>query len=288
MKLAVLLTCFNRKHKTLHALKSLYEAQARVGSALEMDVFLTDDGSTDGTSEAVIQAYPQVHVLQGNGELFWAGGMRNSWKQAMKESFDAYFLLNDDTILEYNVLQAFLDADSYCKNEFGRGGIYIGSTQDSKSGKLTYGGAKLTNRFTFKYHHLPPNGSYQPCELGNANILFVSHDVVEKVGTLSEGYRHGVADYDYTLKAAKKNLPVLVMPTFLGVCDNDHSDIYQKFAKRSFKERLKIMKSPIGLDFSSNLNLMRRHFPVRVPFVVLSALLKLCFPHMYINLSKNR
>ncbi len=288
ISVAVLLTCFNRRNKTLNAIRKVYEAYERVKESVSLQIYLTDDGSTDGTSQAVEDEFPAVKILRGNGELFWAGGMRNSWKHALKGNYETYLLLNDDTDVFPSLFEAFLKADSFCRKEYGKGGIYVGSTQDAVTKKLTYGGAKLTNRFTLKYRHLPPNGDYQECELGNANILCVTHDVVKEIGHLSEGYRHGVADYDYTLKASKNNLPVLVMPTFLGTCENDHSDIYQKFATKSLKERIKIMKSPLGLDFSSNLNLMKRHFPFRVPFVVLSALLKLLFPQFYINLSKNR
>ena len=42
--------------------------------------------------------------------------------------------------------------------------------------------------------------------------MMVAREVVEKIGILSEGYVHGVADYDYTLKAVKKNIPVFDFP----------------------------------------------------------------------------
>ena len=45
--IAVLLTCHNRKVKTISCLKSLYEATLPKGFSLE--IFLVDDGSVDGT-----------------------------------------------------------------------------------------------------------------------------------------------------------------------------------------------------------------------------------------------
>ncbi|GGG42475.1 acetylglucosaminyltransferase [Croceivirga lutea] len=286
--LAVLLTCFNRKEKTLSALSKVYKASAKVESELTISVYLTDDGSTDGTADAVRKTFPKVIILKGTGDLFWAGGMKMSWRAAKKQNFDAYLLLNDDTDIVEELFKEYLKADEYCQTTYTTGGVYLGATQDPDTKKLTYGGAKLTNKWTFKYNLLEPNNSYQNCELGNANIMFVSNEVVEQIGILSEGYKHGVADYDYTLKAVKKKIPVLLMPTYLGFCKNDHSNIYDKFTNSSFKQRLAILKNPLGLDFSSNLNLMKRHFPLRVPMVVFSSLLKLIFPQLYINLSKNR
>ena len=52
MKTAALLTCHNRKEKTLACLKSLYRNMP------EVDVYLTDDGCADGTAEAVKSIFP--------------------------------------------------------------------------------------------------------------------------------------------------------------------------------------------------------------------------------------
>ena len=59
---AVLLTVFNRKEKTLQCLSRLFD-QLPVED-LQIDVFLTDDGCTDGTAEAVENLFPSVHLLK--------------------------------------------------------------------------------------------------------------------------------------------------------------------------------------------------------------------------------
>lgn len=287
--IATLLTCFNRKDKTINALSNLYKALEKHRESISLQVFLTDDGSTDGTSKAVSDQFPQVKILHGNGSLYWAGGMRNSWSAALREKkFDYYLLLNDDTNIFPNLFTEFIKADEYSKNAYNQGGVYLGATKDPKTGEYTYGGACITNRFKFKYHFLKPNGKYQECDLGNANIMFVSKDVVDKVGMLTNGYIHGVADYDYTLKAVKNKQPVLLMPDYLGECEHDHDDIYDTYAQKPFKERLRLLKNPLGLDFKSNYLLMKNHFPKRIPLYVVSALLKLIFPRFYTKLSKLR
>ena len=74
MKVIALATCHNRREKTLRALASLREQVLPDGTALQ--VCLVDDGSTDGTGAAVAEQFPEVKLLQGDGQLFWAGGMR--------------------------------------------------------------------------------------------------------------------------------------------------------------------------------------------------------------------
>jgi len=90
----VLLTCFNRKEKTLACLKSIY-FQMPV-KELELVIYLVDDGSTDGTGEAVADEFPEVKILYGDGSLYWNGGMSLAWHTAALDYFDYYIWMNDD------------------------------------------------------------------------------------------------------------------------------------------------------------------------------------------------
>ncbi|WBU88809.1 glycosyltransferase family 2 protein [Cellulophaga omnivescoria] len=283
-KFAVLLTCFNRKEKSLAALESLFKAKQELSLDIDMSVYLTDDGSTDGTSEAIQKYYPKVNLLKGNGELFWAGGMRNSWAEALKNDYDAYLLLNDDTKPYVNFLEELFKTHNYCLTKYGKGGVYVGATLDEETNVMTYGGSVFTNKFKGRYTKLIPNGEYpQECELGNANIMLASKNAVDKIGQLSKGYVHGLADFDYTLKAKKNNVPVLLADNYLGTCTNDHIDKYAKFVNLSFKERLKMLHNPIGFDFESHLVYMKNHFLYRLPLVYLMGYFKVFFPSIYKN-----
>ncbi|MEO0526409.1 MAG: glycosyltransferase family 2 protein [Bacteroidota bacterium] len=290
-KIAALYTCHNRKEKTLKALKALYGAYDtfKDGESFELDVFLTDDGSTDGTGLAVKQTYPDVYIQEGNGQLFWAEGMRKSWKEALKGKYDAYLLLNDDTDVYPHVFDQLIATHTHCIKEYGQSGIYIGATKDQNTGKLTYSGSVLKNRFLYTKERLSPNGSFQPCHLGNANIMMATADVVDRIGILSEGYAHGKADYDYTLMAVEQNIPVLIAPQYCGNCINDHRDMYDGFAKMTLKERKKKLLSPTGLDFQSHIKFSRKFFPLRAPMVWAVGWFKILFPHIYLRtLTKSR
>ena len=93
-KVAVLLTCHNRKAKTIECLKSLFKAIQFSKADSSFSVYLVDDGSTDGTAEAVLSNFPEVNVINGSGNLFWAGGMRLAWNTALQSNPDYYLLLN--------------------------------------------------------------------------------------------------------------------------------------------------------------------------------------------------
>ena len=68
-RIAALLTSFNRKKKTLDCLAELHRQV--LPEDLDLTVFLTDDASPDGTAEAVREAFPEVVLLRGDGNLYW-------------------------------------------------------------------------------------------------------------------------------------------------------------------------------------------------------------------------
>lgn len=288
-KIAVLLTCFNRKEKTLNALEHLQKAKINCAEDIVLDVILTDDGSTDGTAEAVKESFKDTIVLQGSGNLFWAKGMNHSWTHALKlDAYDAFLLLNDDTNVFENLFDQLLKTHRHSLETYGKGGVYIGSTKDPRTDKISYGGSNITNRFLYKFRKVIPNGDVQTCELGNANIMMVHQSVTQKVGILSKGYAHGIADYDYTLKCLKKNIPVLIAGDYCGTCEYDHKSMYHNFLEKSFKERMDYLYHPLGIDFRSRLRYMRKFFPYRYPIFFAVGYLKILFPKFYVNKMTNR
>ncbi|WP_430908608.1 glycosyltransferase family 2 protein [Maribacter sp. 2-571] len=285
---AVLYTCYNRKEKTLASLKSLYDVAQRTTPTLSFKVYLTDDGSTDGTAEAVSLQFPEVQIIEGDGTLFWAEGMRKSWKAALDQDYEAFLLLNDDVELYENLFDQLLKTHKYAVDHLGKSGIYIGATEDRFTKKLTYSGSILLNRFLYTAKRLEPNGKVQRCDMANANIMMVTKEAVAQIGILSEGYSHGMADYDYSLMANRSNIPVLIAPAYCGHCLNDHTDHYEGFAEKSFKERKNHLYKPNGLALGSYKKYMWKFFPFRYPFVVFFGWLKLYFPKLYLNFFRNR
>src|ERR1700736_1418268 len=138
MRIASILTCFNRREKTISALAQLRELDLPPGASLE--IFLTDDRSTDGTAQAVKNTFSNVHLLQGNGSLFWGGGMRLAFAEAMKLDFDFYLWVNDDTLLFQYAIVRLLETYESVRTG-GKDAIVVGSIRDPLSGKLSYGGS---------------------------------------------------------------------------------------------------------------------------------------------------
>jgi GT2 family glycosyltransferase len=206
--IAVLLTCYNRKDKTLQCLAALY-SQTAISEFYTIEVFLVDDASTDGTGEVVNKLFPQVNIIKGSGDLFWNRGMHLAWKTAVaKKEFDYYLWLNDDTFLEKSALQ-ILFREKYPR------AIVCGTTKSQLQRRATYGGYSGKPRKLVE-----PNDNYQKSDYCNGNCVLIPKEVFHKVGNLDPIFHHALGDFDYSLRARKMDVDIYVAPEYVGICES--------------------------------------------------------------------
>ncbi len=214
MRVAVIISVHNRKAKTLACLESFFYQQ-NLPQELTIQVLMVDDGSTDGTSDAVHAQFPTIRILPGTGNLFWCGGMRMAFGTALKEDFDFYLWLNDDTILVPDALTRILRTSF----NFDHRAIVVGSTQDPQSGELTYGGVKRLHRWKpLRFTRISPASSPIPVETMNGNVVLIPRIVAHNIGNLDPIFTHGIGDYDYGLRAQKAGFNVYLAPGYYGFC----------------------------------------------------------------------
>lgn len=290
-RVAVLITCFNRKDKTLRCLKSLSESICSCRYDLHVDVYLTDDGSTDGTSAAVSenQYIFSVKILNGTGNLFWNGGMIVAWNAALQHGgYGGYLWLNNDTYLLPNIWNEIVEADMYSYDMYGKHGIYVGSTKDPQTGAFTYGGFNFVSKLTLKDKFIYPDGIFHICQCAHGNATFVSHEVVERIGIFCDKYIHGGGDHDYTYLAYKAGFPLIVLRDYVGLCENDHiggeKNDKKGFNSMNLKKRIEYLYSPLGYNLHNSLLFQKRCFPFRYPFVFIAGYMKALFPKLSLGI----
>lgn len=278
-EIAILLTCFNRREKTLSCLNSLFSAKKP--DNVKLNIFIVDDASSDGTYESISLNYPFIHLLKGNGNLYWAGGMRMAWDFASRNGiFDYVLLLNDDVILKKDFLLDLFVAEEFLTNFNNTKGIYISSTE-SYDNKVSYGGNRLTrNRFGFSIKKITPIDKPQFCDIANANIMLIHKSVIDKIGFFDNNFIHGIADYDYSLSAIKNNISIVMSSNFGGYCDDDHyKDIPTNKTKLS--DRITYLKSPTGLAYDNYIYFIRKHFPSLLIPVFFNLWFRTIFPKIW-------
>lgn len=97
----------NNIQYTLGCLQSIENQTYR-----DFKVIVLDDGSIDNTSEAIMVKFPDVILLNGDGNLWWAGAMNKCFEYVNKKAEDTDFvlMLNNDLILKEDYLQNVVDS----------------------------------------------------------------------------------------------------------------------------------------------------------------------------------
>ena len=269
--IAVLLTVFNRKEKTLNSLSQLFR-QTNIQN-YNVEVFLTDDGCTDGTPEAVRMKFPQVNIINGDGTLFWNRGMYKAWKTATeKKDYDFYLWLNDDTFLDEDALDYILKSNK----KLGGHCILAGCTCSEKDKSLTTYSGFIGKRM------LSMNGSMQSVQKFNGNFVLIPRSVYKILGMNDPFYRHSFGDIDYGLRANKKGIPCFITDRFIGTCEQHSSKIKCFDMNYSFVERMKSFYSPLGMNPFEFYHMNRNSLGLlKAVTVFITTHIRVCFPWLW-------
>lgn len=249
MKVAVLLTCHNRKEKTIKCINGLSLNEAKV------EFVVVDDGSTDETADALEQIGDCVTVIRGDGNLFYSGGMRKAMEyckgQAGSTGIDAdfYVLVNDDVEFDPGVLDKL--------EVLPRDKAYVGAMRDS-NGKCSYGGIKYVKGIHYKT--VTPNDPDRSCDTFNANFVAVPAEVFRNVPIMDSHYAHSLGDFDYGLSIGRAGYKIEVLDFYAGVCENNPSEKTWRDTSLSRGERFKKKESVKGAPFGPWFYFLKKNF----------------------------
>ncbi len=270
--LAILMTVFNRKKDTLRCLKCIYN-QLPI-SECQVEIYLTNDGCTDGTPEAIMAQYPLIHIIKGDGNLYWNRGMYTAWKEAAKFDYDYYLWLNDDTYLFVDSILRMLQESEDVMDS----AIIVGASRSEVFCSVTYGLHYVNGKL------LIPNGDFQ--EGGNlqGNTVLVPKSIYKILGLLDFHYLHAGGDTDYGLRAKKKNIKLLLSKEYTGFCESHLSLSKWCNPDYSFTQRWKNLNSPIGMPLSILFYHEKKHYGIAMAlFHCITTVTHCMFPSLWIK-----
>ena len=98
---AIVIPVHNRRETTLQGLRSL----SRINHQnIDVHTIIVDDGSTDGTAEAICAEFPEVEIISGDGTLHYAAGTNRGISAALDRKADFVLTGNDDSIFHDDFL----------------------------------------------------------------------------------------------------------------------------------------------------------------------------------------
>ncbi len=199
-KIFVLTAVHNDLGDTKRLLESLFGQ-----SFLEYEVFIVDDGSTDGTSKFIRKNYPQVNIIKGGGDLWWTASLNLGLKHILRKAknTDYVWIINNDCYFDKGLFQVLIN---YKNKTTGNKDIIASVVLDSKTKKVIDAGVVINwNDMKFR-----PNGTDA---LSTRGTLFPV-GVFKEVGLFdAKHFPHYFSDYEFTIRAKRYGYK-------LSVCGN--------------------------------------------------------------------
>lgn len=197
---AIIIPVHNRREITLRCLDALMGD----GIPAWADIYVVDDGSTDGTAAAVAARLPSAIIVRGNGDWWWGGAIVAGMKAAWPHGTQLFIWLNDDCRPAPGALARLCAAAT--EHRAIAGGICL--LPGSK--EAVYGGLERRG-FGFVLRPWRP-GVVEPCEALCGNLVCVPRFAVERLGFPdAKHFPHAHADLDFTLRAHRSGIPVEVV-----------------------------------------------------------------------------
>jgi GT2 family glycosyltransferase len=219
--IAVLMTCHNRRGRTLAAISSMH-AQTGLPTGTHCTVHLVDAGSADGTADAVRAAFPDTDVVTVGADVYWGAGTRIAAARAAPEAHVLW--LNDDVILDPGALAALLRTAGPLE----RPAVVVGAMRSSDGTRTTYSGYRLVRdrlRPPTLERIEPDSKHAKRCDSCNGNAVLVTAPARRVLGDLDPAFPHRMGDNDYGLRARRAGIPLLLEPGHLGTCDDNSAAV---------------------------------------------------------------
>ena len=206
----------NRKKETLQCLRSLERADV---SGLQIRTIIVDDGSTDGTSDALRQSFPYVEIIEGSGELWYTAGTNRGLEAALRHKPKYILAINNDSIFDENCLKRLVD----CAERNSRsvvGALLLNWSlphqvfQVSPQWSFWRGGMRHWRKQTV---WSVPDDPWE-VELIVGNCVLYPADAVREVGLMDEVDLPQYGDAEYTPRMRRKGWKLLIEPKARVFC----------------------------------------------------------------------
>jgi hypothetical protein len=197
----ILIVNWNGRQDTLDCLASLLKITYR-----PYKIILIDNASTDGSVPAIRQAFPEIEIIENAENKRFAAANNQGMACALAAGADYVLLLNNDTEVASNFLEALVDLAQQ-RSEIGMVGPKIFYYHDRQrlwfaGGEIVFWKGRTAHR---GLRQLDAEKWNVACAVDYITgcALLVKRECIEKIGMLDESYYIYSEDADWCGRARK-------------------------------------------------------------------------------------
>ncbi len=202
---------WNRREDTVECLESL----ARVPCP-DLAIVCVDNGSTDGSQQAVRERFPRVHLIDAGRNLGYSAANNLGIRHALEHGARWVVLVNNDATVAPDVIDGF--ARAACERP--RAGILAGKVYFAdRPQTIWFAGQRVSECVGYsgrpRGYGRPDGPRYSHVRLtGRAvgALMAVSREGIETAGMLDEDLFAYVEDVDWALRVRAGGLEVVFAP----------------------------------------------------------------------------
>jgi GT2 family glycosyltransferase len=202
MHLVAVVVSWNGCEDTLAALESLRG----------IDTVVVDNGSVDGSADAIAESFPDVELIRAGVNLGFAGGNNAGIRRALDRGADWVLLVNNDAIVEPGIVEALAAAAESRPDA----GVLACKVLFADSDRLWYAGASF-NSYLGRSRHEDFGRPDEPGTLrdtirATGAGMAVSRAAIDAAGLLDEELFLYAEDLEWCLRIRAAGFAVVLVP----------------------------------------------------------------------------
>lgn len=194
-----------------------------VDSSIELDAYIVDNGSTDGSQEFITTKYPQFTFYQSPTNSGFGAANNIGLKYAIENDYDYVYLLNQDAWVESNTIAVLIEQQKL-NPEYGILSPLQTNAQKNALDKNFAVASARNSKLVSDYIMQCEKQELYEVNFTMAAHWLISNKCLRTVGLFSPVFYHYGEDDNFIHRARYHKFRIGIIPSVVGVHDREYRE----------------------------------------------------------------